>query len=122
MKTKSKAKKVSPKKIKEVKTKSRVTIIAVKGKKKKVVPKPQAKGIYKVSIQMNGETFETQTDNIVEAIASLNPPRIVTHVVITVWKGERRWQRILMAFKGMQLFRNKLSAQILAKNAMFILG
>ena len=87
----------------------------IKVEKVKKTPKVSS-GQYHLIIKLNEEVFETDTDDIAEAIFALNPKRIVTKAVITITKGDQTVDRFLLAMKARMLFKNKLTAQLFAKS------
>lgn len=70
--------------------------------------------LYHVSIEMNDEVFEAETDNLEEAILALNPPTIKTKVIFHVEHKGKSYDKLMFVPQARRVFNNKLSAKFFA--------
>jgi hypothetical protein len=72
--------------------------------------------LFHVSIQMNEEVFESETEDLREAILSLNPPTIKTKVKFKVtWHG-KEVNKLMFVPQARRVFFNRMSAEFFAVN------
>lgn len=79
------------------------------------------KGEYKLTILLNGETYNIQTDDIKEAILALKPPKITNTVVIRAKRGKKVVEKKLFVFLARRIFFNPLATQFFAKSLALLL-
>lgn len=76
----------------------------------------ESSGAYHLSVKMNDETFEVDTDDVAGTLLELNPQVFKTKVVIDVQYEDRTAQFVLMIAKAKRIFRNDLAAIFFEKN------
>lgn len=87
--------------------------------KKKVAKKVVAKKPkFDLTVRMNDEVFSCSTDDVMAALAELNPAKIKTRVVIRVSNTISAMERILAVRQAKLLFRNNLSMKTFVRNAL----
>ena len=80
--------------------------------------KPKAKALdYKVKVELSGEIYESETNDITEYIFGLKPKKICTKTIVSVTKGGRTFTKVLNVFQARRLFNNRLTTFLLERQA-----
>lgn len=74
---------------------------------------------YKLEMFFNGQRFDTETDNIREAILSFKPDSLYTEVFISIIRGEHIMDRKLNLRQGKNLFINNDFMEVFISNLLF---
>jgi hypothetical protein len=74
---------------------------------------------YHLKMSFNDQIFETDTDDLADAIMSFKPKSLKTRIIITVTKEGKSCMRQLFVFKGKMLFRSKLFLNIFIDMLIF---
>ncbi len=93
----------------------------VKPKKEKAIAtqKPEPK-LFDIEVKMNDQVLTTQTDDLVEAIAALNPKAIKTKVIFKITdKDGRVAEKMLFAPRARMLFRVPLYRRVFVQRLIF---
>jgi hypothetical protein len=88
----------------------------VVAKKKAVVAPivPKNEDLFKVSIQMNDEVFESETENLRDCLLSFKFPTIKTKVLFDVeWHG-KKVHKLLFVPQARRVFQSRMSAEFFA--------
>jgi hypothetical protein len=103
-------------KIKSSKVKAAAKPAAKKAVKPKTICKiDPAVPVYKISVLINGQTFENETTSIQEALLELKPAKVTNKVIITVSEGSRKYVDALNVFRAKKVFFNKVAAEFFEK-------
>lgn len=86
----------------------------MKTTKTKKAPKKE----FKLTVQMNGEVFERETDNIKETLLEIRPEMLYTELDIKVEKGGISTERHLNLRQGRNLFINDSFVDVFISNLM----
>jgi hypothetical protein len=78
-----------------------------------------AKGIYHLYVELNDKAYETDTNDIAEAIRALRPNVLKTSLVIKVTKDNKTLDRYLYLNNARRLFLNRLTLESFVKNLLF---
>lgn len=70
--------------------------------------KVEKKKMYTVELHINDEVFTAKSEDISEALESMRPVIMKTHVVIKVTDGKKSAERFLLLQKARMMFRNKI--------------
>lgn len=73
---------------------------------------------YKITVELNGETFVKETDDIKETLLSLKPEIVYSEVEIKVEKGEITTDRHLNLRQSRNLFINESFMDVFVINLM----
>lgn len=73
---------------------------------------------YHLRIEMNGQVFEMDTDNLSASILSVKPARLLSSVKIKVTKGNVVRDRFMYAPKGRMLFTNRYTLEAFIRNLL----
>jgi hypothetical protein len=74
---------------------------------------------YSLFISLNDKTFDIETDDLREAILSVQPEFLRTKVIIKVTKDSKTLERVLYLAKAKMLFQNKYAMDSLINNLLF---
>lgn len=74
---------------------------------------------YRLSMSVNDEKFECETDNLKEAILSFKPAKIKTKVLFHIEQGNKFCDKIVMVPKARMLFNNKTWLEAFIKQLIF---
>ncbi len=86
-----------------------------RGRPKKI--KEVANEPYKASVKIAGHVSEAKGDTVAEAIASLVVGRPMGVCILSVFKGDKRQDRVLNSFTTSRLFsKSPLTREIFTKN------
>lgn len=88
-----------------------------KGKGAKAPVAPKGKGAYHLTVAMNEEVFETDTDDIATSIMELKPGHLKTKVIIKVKFKDLEGEFVLFNVRAKRIFINRMAAEFFAKNA-----
>lgn len=88
---------------------------ATKKVKKEIVPQKT----YKMEVSFNDNTHEIETDDLLQAIETINPFNIKTRVHFKIFKDGKMYEKLVNAFQAKQIFRNKLYRFIFVNRIIF---
>lgn len=74
------------------------------------------KGSYHLYIKVNDREFETDTDNLFEAIMSFKPAILKTALTIRVTRGGKTYDKYFYLRQGRQLFVNQIMLEAFVRN------
>lgn len=77
---------------------------------------------YKLSIQMGGETFTTEADDIFDALMEFKPAKITSKIILTIERGEKKFTRYVMPHQARRIFINAMTMKLFIKGLMTMLG
>lgn len=72
--------------------------------------------LYQLTIQLNDQTFDFETDNLAESILSCAPEFLKTKLVLKFSRGGKSVERVFSLFDGRRLFHNKYFLENLINN------
>ena len=75
-----------------------------------------AKKLYTVTVECAGESLVSETNDILEALQQFAPPIIKGEIVVRVVAGEKTRERLFPAMRARQVFQNKDSVFLLARD------
>jgi len=83
------------------------------------------KPMYKLTVKIGkinakGKVYKFNTNNPVEALLSINIPKMMEEVTFTLVKDGKTATRSMNAFQARRIFNNELNAFYLIKNMHFI--
>ena len=73
---------------------------------------------YSVKFLFNGESYLKRTNDIEEAILSVQPPVLLTEMYVIVKKGDVTMERRLNLTQGKNLFRNDVFREVFINNLL----
>ena len=82
----------------------------------------KADGKITLSVSFNGETFNTKTDDVKEALLALKPEVIKSKVIIEASANGRTTKQMLFPARAKLIFRNDIAAEVMAKNIKLLLN
>lgn len=74
------------------------------------------KGMYEVSFNIGDTDYAFTTNDIVQTLMDVNAPVIKSKVFISIKKGDRSFERMLLPRIARRYFNNLGFAQVFAKN------
>jgi hypothetical protein len=83
------------------------------------MPRPKKKAdskLYSVTIEMSGESFTVETDDIQEALLAFKPGKMTTKAVITVEYGEKKTEDYMFPARARRVFNHPMTAFVFARN------
>ena len=81
--------------------------------------KKAKKGAYHLFIDLNDKSYEVDTDNLEEAIASFRPEILKTSLTIRVTKDGKTLDRYLYLNPARRLFNNSIALEAFVRNLLF---
>lgn len=83
--------------------------------KTKTTPK-----VYSVMTIINGETKNTETDNLEETLMNLKPALVLTEMYLTVAKGDAKAERRLTPKQARFFFNDSIFRQVFMNNLLIV--
>lgn len=80
----------------------------------------KTKPTYSVMTIINGETKNTNTDNVEKTILSLKPELVLTEMYVTVRKGEAIAERKLTPKQARFFFNDEIFRQVFMNNLLIV--
>jgi len=86
-------------------------------------PSVKKEKLYKVSIGVNENLVEKETDNILDALLDYPVPAVIkTEMLVTVTKGTKVRDIALKTFDSRRIFGNKNALEIFADKLLNLIG
>ena len=86
-----------------------------KEKKSTIEKVKKGKGQFHLNVSVNGENFYCDTDNIADSLLEINLPKLTTKAIVTVTKGDLKYEKFYFGHRAKLLFTNKITAGLFAK-------
>jgi hypothetical protein len=74
---------------------------------------------YNLTMSLNDQVFNVETDNLYEAISELIPFQLKTRVIILVKKGELSCEKMMLLLEARRVFRNKVALEVFINRLIF---
>ena len=87
-----------------------------KTKNSKTSPKKKE---YNLTISLNDQIFNIETDNLVEAIKKVIPFQLKTRVLMLVKKGNLTCEKMLLLKDARRIFRSSLALEVFINRLVF---